>query len=328
MNKTKQLAELGILSAITVVLMVSSSFIPIIGNLLLLMLPAPVVYISLKQGLLHALAMSVVAAVIAIPLITPILALGCFVFSLGVGIAISLGLKYKLEPIITIFLVAVALIAILFAFDYFNAQITGISMKDFIVNTYQEVSDLNVKLFEDLKIAQPDMGTTIDKQIVQLKAITKNLIDAINLLFPSIVLVSGMFYGTLIYMVIGKVLRRLDLEFDIAYPKPFSTFSYPKHFAYGTAGMILLAYLVSYFKLVDSTLILSNFIFILSYLYSFQGVAVIYHFMLRKHKKGMAIFLTILMTIAIMGLLGQMILALFGFTDVLFNFRKFKRQER
>lgn len=311
--------------------MTGSTYIPILGNVMLLTLPVPLVYIIVRHHWSHALAVGVVSTLIASAIITPIVALFFLSFAFGVAMPIAFGLKHKLEPILTVFLAALVIVGLTLAVDYFYVKSTGISIKESAMQMYQTATDLNISLLNEAKTLNPEMATSVEGSITTLKAFNENFKDALNLLFPSILLVSGMLYGMLVYVITGKILRRLSLGLDIAYPKPFSEFSYPKHFAYGSVLMIVFSYGLGYLKVVDSRLVSANFSYILTNLFAIQGLSVIYGLMLKKHKKASAVLLTILLTVGILILLssyGFMSFAFLGFVDVFIRFRVKKKRVR
>lgn len=331
MNNTKKISELSILAAILVILMTGSNYIPFLGSVLLLITPVPLVYVIIRHHWSHALAVGVVSAVIASAIITPIVALFFLAFAFGVALPIALGLKHKFEPVLTVFLAALVIVGLTLVLDYFYLKSSGVTIKDTLIQTYQSATELNISGLESIKTTNPELAGSldVDANIKNLKAINEMFGDLINLLFPSILLVASMFYSMLVYVITGKILRRLSLGLDIAYPKPFSEFAYPKHFAYGSVLMIVISYALASFGVVDSTLVLSNFSYILTNLFAIQGLAMIYGLMLKKHKKASAVLLTILLTIGIIILSGgMMFLSMIGFIDVFFSFRVRKKRER
>lgn len=328
MDNTKKIAEYGMISALLAALMIGSQYLPILGTVLLVVLPAPVVYISIKYNLLGGLSVSLVAGLVSMPLLTPIFALFYALISAGVGSFIALGLKRRFEPLLAIFLSSMVIVALTFATSFLMVEGGGVSLRESITQTYKESFDMTKSIFQEYKALSPGDAALLDEKMNQWDLITRSMTAIMNLLFPSMVLSMGLLYSLLVYIITGKLLRRFNLGFDIAYPKPFSDFSYPKHFAYGTTGMLLLSYLLSKLGLVDGDLILSNLAFIIIGAFFVQGLAVIYHFMLRKQKKPMAIFLTILFTLAVILIFSLDWLSLLGFVDVFVNFRKRRKQVR
>lgn len=328
MDNTKRIAEYGIMSALLAALMIGSQYLPILGTVLMVLLPAPVVYISIKYNLLGGLAVSGVAGLVSMPLLTPIFALLYAVLSAGVGIFIALGLKRKFEPLLTIFLSSMVIVALTFTISFLMVQSGGLSLRESISQTYKDSFDMTKSLFQEYKALSPGDTALIDEKMVQWDLMTRSMTAIINLLFPSIILGMGLFYSMLVYTLTGKLLRRFKMDLEITYPKPFSAFSYPKHFAYGTTGMIFLSYLLSKLGLVDGDLILSNLGFIIIGAFFIQGLAVVYHFMLRKQKKPLAIFLTTLLTFVFVLVFSSEWLSLLGFVDIFVNFRKRRKQVR
>lgn len=328
MDNTKRIAEYGMISALLAVLMIGSQYLPILGTVLMVVLPAPVVYISIKHNLLGGLAVSAVAGLVSMPFLTPIFALLYAVLSAGVGISIALGLKSKFEPIFAIFLSSMVIVAITFTISFLLVQSGGLSLRESISQTYKESFEMTKSIFEEYQALNPGDAALLDEKMIQWDLITRSMTAIINLLFPAIVLGMGLLYSLLAYMITGKLLRRFKLGLDIAYPKPFSAFSYPKHFAYGTTGMIILSYVLSMIGVIDGDLVLSNLGFIIIGAFFVQGLAVIYHFMLRKQKKPLAIFLTTLLTLVFILVLSIDWLSLLGFVDVFVNFRKRRKQVR
>ncbi len=327
MKTTRKITEFGMFAALFALLMLGGFYIPVAGNLFLLALPLPLVIMVIRNGYSHALASGVVGALVAVPLVSPIVSLTFLVFGVCAAMPIGYGLKTNREPLLTVFLTSVGIMAVIFAVNTGLVMTTGQGILEMTAAVYQEVFEGNAALIEKMKSVTPEATEQLDAQLKAIKVIEENFTNSLNLLFPSLLIITSMLLAVVVYMISGAVIRRLPGDYGVTPRKSFGAFTYPKHFAYGAALMIALAYVLSGIDGLDQTLVLANFMYLFNILFLVQVAALIYGILLKRHKQGLAVFLSVLVFFAASLLFGAF-LPLLGFIDVLFNFRKRMKQVR
>lgn len=313
MNRTREITEASLFSAILAIFIIGGFFIPVLGNVFILLLPLPMLILALKQKTANVIISAVAAGIVSGMFVTMLYGVMLALLSVFVGLPIGYGIKKKMRPLLTIGLAGVgALIATLLLFQI--AQwMTGLSFVD----------ELEL-MFDAAKGAQQGFNTMasnlgVDASQEELDRAFKLLDDMKHMMLmiiPSMLLMFGMMYAAVNYVVGHKVAKRLKLhELSIGV---FSEFTYPKHMAYGAAGMILMATIVGSLGWIDPDLVTSNFMYIFVVVFSIQGFALASFYLKPRIGRGGSVALVLVLTL----FLGMQYFAVMGYLDVLIQFRK------
>jgi uncharacterized protein YybS (DUF2232 family) len=165
------------------------------------------------------------------------------------------------------------------------------------------------------------MGVDTTGSLEEAQVLLNEMLYIMKLIMPAMILVFSMFYSAVNLVFSHQVLKRLRI--DHIPVGSFEHFSYPKHMAYGSVGMIVLAYLVGSLGAVDLDLISANFAYLFITVFSVQGMAVIYYYL--KKRSGKASGIVVIVLLAIIGLLNY--IAFLGFFDVMMDLRKLGNRE-
>lgn len=296
-----------------VLFMIGTFYIPVLGSLMAIFLPLPVMVLTIKNRVPYVIVATLVASLLAGMLITIISSFGMGVMALMVGLPLGLGIKHKKEGFFTVIFGAMgAMIGFYVTFSLLEL-ITGIGLYETIDLTLRESFEMQRTMLTASSALSPE---NVAMALEQVERTTEQLLTMLALLFPSIMLLMSVMYAWINYAFAPKVLRRLRLESPES--KPFSEFTYPRHFAYGASGMLALAWLLGALKLIDPILIMSNFSYLFHMIFLIQALAVIYAYFKKKMQKGPSVLLTVL----VVAFIPFQFLSFLGFFDVLFNFRK------
>lgn len=313
MNKTREITEAGIFAAILAVFMIGAFYIPILGGVMVILLPLPVLILTLRNRLLYVVVATFVSGLIASMFVTLISGMGFSVLALLVGIPLGLGIKNRWEGLVTILIGGLgALIAFLIVYQLIEA-VTGLSLYATIEQSLIRSMEMQSGMLSGIETVG---NQNVEDILMQSEALIEELLFLLGLLFPSIMLMSGVFYSMINFIFAPRVLKRLNMPYPVL--KPFSAFTYPKHFAYGASAMLLLAWFVGYLGLTDPTLVQANFTYLFFIVFFIQALALIYGVLRLRFVKPISVVFTILLVFVI----PMQLLSLVGFFDVLFNLRK------
>lgn len=319
MNKTREITEAGIFAAILAVFMIGAFYIPILGGVMVILLPLPVLILTLRNRLLYVVVATFVSGLIASMFITLISGMGFSVLALLVGIPLGFGIKNRWEGLFTILIGGVgALIAFLIVYQLIEA-VTGLSLYATIEQSLIRSMEMQSGMLSGMETVG---NQNVEDILMQSEALIEELLFLMGLLFPSIMLMSGVFYAMINFIFAPKILKRLNMPYPVL--KPFSEFTYPKHFAYGASAMLLLAWFVGYLGLTDPTLVQANFTYLFFIVFFIQALALIYGVLRMRFIKPISVVFTVLLVFII----PMQLLSLVGFFDVLFNLRKLNLKTR
>jgi uncharacterized protein YybS (DUF2232 family) len=184
-------------------------------------------------------------------------------------------------------------------FDVLNSALNQISVKDMNMNTYYLMG---------MKQLQPEaMQLALDN----IKEMTK-------LAFPGTLAVFCMIFAYLNYAAISWLVGKSGKK--ISNLPPFRVFSLPKNIIIGSLIIYLLSYITINMGIIDKSLMMFNLEILFTFVFSIQGLAVIFHF---GHLKKIPKFiLFIVSAVFFFTWLGQTFLFLLGLADVVLDLRK------
>lgn len=312
--KNKAISETAILSSIVAILYVISSYMPFLP-LVSFLSAIPFAYIGIKHGEKYFASMLFITLVLVL-MVSGLLNAGVLLLLGGIsGFALMTLIKLKKSRFLTTagialaFMISYSLILILMQYVYSVNIIdafesSALSIRDEVILSAGEMGSITGNL--DVNELNEFYTEQFDVIIFTVKTIFPYLIVLYSVI-SSIVLVAVTYYA------FGR--SKLDL------PKTtkFSQFKYDNHILWGTTIIAILSYLTISLNFVNSVTMAYNLFFIVQLLFSIQGLAIVI-FLMDKRKlsstsKTMLLILLFLVK-------PMMMLAVFGWVDAIFNFRK------
>lgn len=317
MRSTREITEAGLFAALTSVMIVSAFYIPLLGSVMGLFLPIPIIVLTVKNKPVYVVVSALVAIFISGLIISFINSITLGAVALMVGLPIGFAIKQKQRNLLALLFGTIgAAIGFLIVFKILEVT-TGVTL----IQTIEESFTMSMDVQTGLTSAIEGMGVDTTGSLEEAQLLLNEMLYIMKLIMPAMILVFSMFYSAVNLAFSHQVLKRLRI--DHIPMGPFEQFSYPKHMAYGSVGMIVLAYLVGSIGVVDVDLLSANFAYLFITVFSVQGMAVIYYFM--KKRSGKASGIIVIVLLAIIGLLNY--IAFLGFFDVMMDLRKLVKRE-
>lgn len=313
MNRTNKITEAGLFSAILVIFIVGAFYIPILGGLMTLFLPLSTLVLTTRNKVSYVIVSALVAGLISSALVTLVYGVGMALIALAVGLPIGLMVKRGQRPLHAVFAGGIGAVIAFFLLFFLLEWTTGISLMEEIEHSFTMSMDFQDTMRETLTGFGMDGA---EETFEESQQILEDMLYLMGLILPSILIIFSMFYALVNLAMAQQIFKRIKINY---HPMGrFSEFSYPRHLAYGSAGMVALAYFIGNMGWIDAELLVSNFMYLFLMIFGFQGFAVLYFYLLKFFGKIPSRIL--LTAFFLMG--GFQYVALFGFMDVLFNFRK------
>ncbi|KXS40953.1 MULTISPECIES: YybS family protein [unclassified Candidatus Frackibacter] len=282
--ETKGLVEGALFSAITVLLALIGSYLPLFGIVMILVLPLPIIVVGVRQGTKIGILTTILSAILLGMLINFLMSL-MVLFGFGL-IGVVLGAAFEEE---------------------FSS--TKIIMIAIIVSTISTLLILGVNFYLlDFSI-EPIINTVLQqyKSLGIDQATQQELIDMFVTIAPALILTASAINGLVNYYIAINALNRLGYEYEE--PPPLVEWRFPK---YLTVGFILGILLIN-------TNIGKNIYMVFNFIFFIQGLAIAAYYLKRFNISNtlQKIILAILVILPV-----NQILSFLGILDTWFDYRK------
>lgn len=184
-------------------------------------------------------------------------------------------------------------------FDVLNSSLKQVKVEDLNLSSYYMMG---------MEKLQPD----------SMQLAFENMKEVMMIAFPGTLIVFCLITAYLNYRflswLIGKTGRKISML------PPFRAFSLPKNIIIGSLIIYLLSYITANMGIIDRDLMMFSLELLFTFVFSIQGLAVIFYFGYSKKIPGIALFLVA--AVFLLTWLGQTFLFLLGLVDVVLDIRK------
>lgn len=312
-KETNKITQAAVIASIAIVLtLVFMYSFPI----LLVLFPTIFIVLGVKTDIKHCI-LSLITTSLIIGFFTDVFtALSMFIQFGILSIVIVYMMNKKFKPIeiiiggTIVFLLSTSII--ITGIGY----ISGVGFVDQVEMILKEASEIQMQLL-------PKMNMT-DITTNQLENIIKTMTEFTVLIIPVMIVAFSLICTYINYWASLAILKRLGFM-NITIPK-FHKFRLPDNVIFGTLIIFLLSLAIRYLEIFYYDTIFLNVIILIALFYFIQGLAVIMYF-LNKLKVNKFLRVIVLIIVLINMSINAFI-ALLGFLDALFDFRKIKREAK
>lgn len=318
--KTKSIVEAGIISAIIIVLMIITSYIPFIAFAGTMILPVPVALLYVRHDFKVTILAIAVSTIITSILFNPIQAvLSALSFSF-VGLILGYAIRKDKNSSYTIFLLSLmSLIATVATFALTVAVIQKTSFSAFFTKTLNDFNEATKQSIELSKSLYLKMGMT-NEQLSQINNMYSMLTPEFFINIGAAILIMQAFISSILnYAVAKAILKRLG--YNLKRLRPFMEL-YINSFA---GAIIILPIPLGVFlqakKIPIGKPILVSGQVIMQYVFIIIGISVAAYFLSKKYKltKGA---ITLIIIASFMVPIFATVFLYVGLADMIFDFRK------
>ncbi len=318
LNKTRQIIEAGIFAALLSVLIIGTFYIPVLGSVAALFLPVPIIILTMKNKPLYVFLAAITAISISGLAITFISSLALGGVALLVGLPMGISMKKKNNNLVTLLTgsigAAVGFITVFLVIQW----LTGFTMIDIVEDSFKMSLDIQ----SSINSAADGLGVNSSVSMEEIQKMFDQTLYMMKLIMPAIILIMSFFYSAVNQAFSVQVMKRMNID-HVALGH-FDEFKYPKHLAYGSMGMMVLAYLIGYLGYADSELLTANFTYLFLMVFSIQGMSLIYYYMKKRSGKGLGI--TVIVILLLFGFMQY--ISFLGFFDVMIDLRKIDKKPK
>lgn len=310
-SKVAPLIESGLMAAITAILSMAATYLPVVGMFIEFFCPLPIVVLTVRRGLKFGAAAVVVSFLMLLMFMGPILAVRItMMFGLS-GLMLGYCLQRGLSAIKC--LIPTVIVA-------FAAQIVSVLMLTIVLGidvVGQDVELLRESFNESFQIYE-SLGVD-PATIEQTKLAVEPLIQLIAALTPVFLFLTALLNVIVSYLISKIIFRKLNMKFAESLP-PFAQWRFPIAFLYLAAFSALGLYWGETRQIAPLYFISINGIFFAGLIGFIQGLSLL-SFVADKYNISKFVR-RIVVVILILNLMLLQIVAFTGLFDMIFDYRK------
>ena len=314
-SKVAPLIESGLMAAITAILGMAATYLPVVGMFVEFFCPLPIVVLTVRRGLKFGAAASLVSLLILLMFMGPILAVRItLMFSLcGLmfGYCLRRGLSAVKCLIPTLIMSFVAqIISILMM-----SIILGVDIVDDEVKLLRESFAQSFQIYESMGVDPASIGYAQDQ--------VESLIQLIAVLTPIILFLTALINVIVSYLITKIFFRKLNMKFAEPLP-PFAQWRFPTAFLYLAAFSALGLYWGETRALSGLYFFAMNGLFFAVLIGLLQGLSLL-SFLADKYKVSKFVRRIVFVILVLNFMLAQVV-AFTGLFDMIFDYRKYFRK--
>ena len=316
---TKSIIELAFMSAFIVVLILLTSYVPIVSMLGIVLLPIPITVIYLKQNLKSTLSCVFISIILTCFLINPITAIMSALNYAIVGLALGYCIKSEKTSYSTLIYILIASILSMILTLILGAKL--IENKSIIQAINEFAVNISVNMNKSLEVAMnmyANLGApkqVIDTLEQMKKVITKELIISY---IPITILIYSFISSYINIIITNSVLKKIKL-------KTFKILPFTEFYISNLVGAILIAIISISVILKSKGFISNNYITTITIglfmiMLTINGMASVSYFFIRKNNLSNITTILIIVATFLLGLSN--IYMFIGFLEMICDFRK------
>ncbi len=311
-TSTRTIVEAGLMVAVFSVICLISNYVPFL-SMLVLIFPIPFIIMYVRHNAAVMIMTLAVSSVVG-SMVTQNFIWIILLFISG-PMAFSIGFLMKRKSSTTMIMLVTSMVAALGTTLFFQVALKFFPVPgspSTVMGLFQTIFDQSGEMIKAMNLPNTDKMLASQAAAMELMRIA----------MPALFVMSGFIFTLVNVLVTYKIFDRLRIPYQK--PQPFSEFFIPNEMMLGITVVFSLVLGVGLLKILDVQMVFVNIISLFIYLFTIQGVATAYGWLLQKgYKKGMAVGLLVM--IFVFNLTYG--LALLGWLDLLFDFRKIRKRK-
>lgn len=307
-NNTKALVETALLTALAVVLILITTYVPVLGIICTFIWPLPIAMVYIRHGVKNSVLSLAVTGIIAGMMVGPIVALG-LVTSLGLtGVILGYCISKKKPSSFTLIAITiVTFISSLITIKLYSI-VAGQDIVRQTINEFMQTVDMVKNLYASAGIPQE----TIDQAMKVLPTA-----DFFVMLMPSVFVMYSLFSSFISYVVAQLIFKKFKVEMD--HIRSLDQWYIPSSVVTVLSILMIVALLMPYIGMKNSQAYTLNVFMMFQLAFSINGFGLL-SFFLKKKNVAKVLRIVIYCLIFVSPLMNAMFIA--GIFDYAINYRK------
>ena len=310
-NNVKPVVEGGLLVAISVVLGLAATYLPIVGLAVEFFCAVPFVILTVKQGANKALTALIVSFFLLAMFMGPLLA-ARLAFTINIcGVILGWCITQNFDAVKSFLATFVSSIAAQVTAIAFVLLVMGINFTETEISMLKESFEQSFEFYESVGVDQA--------QLNEMKSQVAPMLELMSFLMPTIVVLVSLVNTVACYLTAKWIFQKLRFKFVEPLP-PFKEWRFPKVFLYIAAFAILGMYWGATRQWGLVQIISVNATFLAMGVGLIQGLAV---FSFAADRYNVSKFLRrLIFLLIILNMMFTQIAAFVGLFDMIFDYRK------
>lgn len=315
MYDTKALIEASLTTALTVVIMLISIYVPVFSIFANFILPVPITVLYIKQNYKVTLISIIASGILISMLYNPIAALSLIVSTGLTGMTLGYCIKNKKEFGTTIILLSISIaVGMIFYLVVYVMLMSKGGLYGFVnnmVETFKQSMNLSKSMYEKAGVSSNQLASVEN----MVKVFTP---EYIMKLIPAGIIIVSFILSYLNYIITRAIL--IKLKYEVNEIKPFN--QWYMNTRLGTLGglMLVIGILLNRKNMAIGQYMITSSELILQLIFFIDGLALITYYLMKKFKMSKKITAIVIVLTALSSLSLFYVLA--GFIDMIFDFRK------
>jgi uncharacterized protein YybS (DUF2232 family) len=307
-SSTRALVESGLLTAVAVILVLFTMYVPIFYFIGIFIWPMPITLIYIRHNFKYSIMSLVATGLITAMTVDPMTALSITATVGFLGVALGYCVKNKKSVSNTMLIMSVSMFVSMIFVYLFYTLIIGQDMIKLLLDQISQLAKIVQKTYIDAGIPK-------DKVDMIMKAFFN--IELYKMVIPATLILTPIAMSFFSYIISGKIFKRFG--YNLEKMAPFSMWYMPAQIAIGVTLIYLISFVLYKVGPESGIKYLLNAKLIFDFVFSINGLSAIVYFL---RKREVSKFLSIVIVLLLITSPGfQMILIYAGILDYAFNFR-------
>lgn len=321
---TKALIEAGLITALTVVIMLINVYVPIISMFVTFILPIPITVLYIRHNYKVTLGSVIVSGILIAILYNPLSALTATILFGLTGLTLGYCIKYdkKVSTTITFLSIAIAIgyIANFFIYTIFIDKGGLLGFVNQVSGAIKQSIEINKSLYEK-------MGVPSNQIAMMEKSFEMITPDFLMRIMPFVIISTSVFSAYLNYTITRVILKKL--KYEVKEIKPFTQLYITTRVGTLIAIFLVIGLLMNKKNMIAGQYIVTSTEIILQMIFLIDGLAVAAYYLKNKFNISKKIIVLILVFTTFSQL--WVFYLYIGLADMLIDFRKldpYRRMEK
>lgn len=312
---TKALAEAGLTTAFTVIIMLINIYVPIFSIVANFIVPIPITILCIRHNFKVTLISAIASGIFIAMFYNPVYAISSMIMVGFTGITLGYCVRNKKSFGTTIIFLSMSMaLGITIYMIMYIILMTNNSIYGFInemVKNFNQSMELSKSIYEKAGISSSQLTSVNDV----LKMFTT---ENIMRLIPGIIIVWSVILAYLNYVVTKTVLKRLKYEVNDA--KPFSQWYINTRVGTLIGVTLVLGILFQRNNMIIGQYLINSSALIFQFVFLLDGMSLFTYYLMNRYKVSKKIIVLIIVFTVMTKL--SIVYDLAGFIDMIFDFRK------
>ncbi|MBZ4662545.1 MAG: hypothetical protein JG776_227 [Caloramator sp.] len=308
-TSTRSIVEAGLLTAINVVLILASIYVPFLYFVGIFLWPIPIALTFLRHNFKYSLLSVIATGAIVAFTVDPITAVSFAIIYGALGLVMGYCIKNKKSVITTFTFMSIVVFISTAVLIKLSNLILGQDILKSMIQMLDESVKITKEIYGGLGVPQEQIDSLLKKLIPSS--------DIIIMVFPVTMLLYSLMSALVSYLFAYKIFNRFGYKVEKI--KPLSQWYIPVKLATAILVIVLISFVLVVTNFPNALSYYYNAQILFSFVFTINGIAAVDFYFIKREMKG---FLRFLIIFFVMTSPLSNIIFIIGIMDYIFNYRR------